>query len=209
MQAQAPNANMNTKRILIVEDEAIVAADLVDRVTALGYLVVGRFASGEAAIEQVTQLKPDLVLMDIMLEGDLDGVQTAEQLRAAHDTPIIFLTAHADDLTVRRAKDTGPFGYVLKPFDERELSMVMSIALYRNGVESRLAKLNRELQAALDQIKTLRGLLPICAWCKKIRQDDGYWQKLEIYIKDRTEADFTHGICPDCKQKVRTEAGLA
>jgi CheY-like chemotaxis protein len=209
METENSNLTMDTNRVLIVEDEAVVAADINDRVTALGYVVAGTVSSGEDAILKTSQLKPDLILMDIVLEGELDGVQTAEQLAQSHDIPIVFLTAHADELTVRRAKHTGPFGYVLKPFEERELSMVMSIALYRSRTESRLAAANKELHSALAQIKTLRGLLPICAWCKKIHQGDGYWEKLETYIMANTEAVFTHGVCPDCKRKVLEEAGLS
>jgi two-component system, response regulator PdtaR len=163
---------------------------------------VDRLPSGELAIQHLAELKPDLVLMDIILDGDLDGVQAAELITSLHDIPVVFLTAHADGYFVRRARDTGPFGYVLKPFDERELSMVIGIALYRSRVEARLKSLNAQLQEALDQVKTLRGLLPICAWCKKIRDDGGYWRTVETYIKAHADVEFTHGVCPDCRTKV-------
>ena len=192
---------MPTERILIVEDEGIVAADLEDRLKHLGYTVAGKAASGERALQQVAATKPDVVLMDIILQGHMDGVQAAEEIVNRHAIPVVYLTAHADELTVRRAQDSGPFGYILKPFDERELGIAIEIALYRSRAEAKLRDLNRELRTALDQIKTLRGLLPICAWCKKIREDDGYWQQLETYLMEHTHVEFTHGICPDCLEK--------
>jgi len=190
------------KRLFIVEDEGIVAADLQDRLTSMGYAVVGKATSGEEAVQKIASSKPDLVLMDIILEGSMDGIQAAEAIKQQHPIPvIIFLTAHADDATMRRAAELGPFGYVLKPFDERELHVAIEIGLYRNGVETKLRELNRQLQEALDHVKTLRGLLPICAFCHKIRNADGSWERLESYIVSRTEADFTHGFCPECCEK--------
>lgn len=186
------------KRIFIVEDEAIVAADLGERLKRLGYLVAGSVASGAKAIEQVARTRPDLVLMDIILQGDMDGVTAAELILAEHEIPVVFLTAHADDPTMKRAQLTGPYGYVLKPFDERELRGAVEIALFRAQIEAALRQANHELADALSQIKTLQGLLPICAWCKKIRDDDGYWQMLEGYITSHTTAQFTHCICPKC-----------
>lgn len=192
---------MPTERILIVEDEGIVAADLEDRLKHLGYTVAGKAASGERALQQVAATKPDVVLMDIILQGHMDGVQAAEEIVNRHAIPVVYLTAHADELTVRRAQDSGPFGYILKPFDERELGIAIEIALYRSRAEAKLRDLNRELRTALDQIKTLRGLLPICAWCKKIRDDDGYWKRLETYFRAHAEVEFSHGICPECLEK--------
>src|ERR1051325_5564674 len=152
---------MTKERILIVEDEGIVAADLEDRLKHLGYTVTGMAASGEQALRQVADTKPDLVLMDIILQGSMDGVEAGNQIINQHGLPVVYLTAHADELTVRRARDTGPFGYVLKPFDERELSIAIEIALYRSRAEAKLRTLNRELAEALEHIKTLHGLLPI------------------------------------------------
>ena len=192
---------MTKERILIVEDEGIVAADLEGRLNHLGYTVAGRAASGEQALQLAASTKPDLVLMDIILQGDMDGVEAGNQIVQQQSLPVVYLTAHADELTVRRAQDTGPFGYVLKPFDERELGIAIEIALYRSRVESKLRSLNRELQEALDHVKTLRGLLPICAWCKKIRDDDGYWKRLETYFRAHAEVEFSHGICPECLEK--------
>jgi CheY-like chemotaxis protein len=193
---------MSRKRIFIVEDEGIVAADLTDRLDQLGYDAAGQAASGEMAIKKIGATLPDLILMDIILQGDMDGVEVAEEIQKLHKIPVVYLTSHADEATMQRARITGPFGYVLKPFEERELHMAIEIALYRRETEARLESLNHKLQTALDEVKTLSGLLPICAWCKKIRADAGYWQQIENYIKARSDAQFTHSICPDCYNRV-------
>ena len=193
---------MSRKRIFIVEDEGIVAADLADRLDHLGYDVAGQAASGELAIKKIGATLPDLVLMDIILQGNMDGVEAAGEVLKLYKIPVVYLTSHADDATMRRARITGPFGYVLKPFEERELHMAMEIALYRRETEASLESLNQKLQTALDEVKTLSGLLPICSWCKKIRDDDGYWQQIEKYIRAQSDAEFTHSICPDCYNRV-------
>lgn len=196
---------MTTKRILIVEDEGIVAADLEDRLLRLGYTVAGKVTTGRAAIDATAKLRPDLVLMDIILAGPMDGVEAAATITRDLEVPVIYLTAHADEFTMKRAQLSGPFGYVLKPFDERELHVAVEIALYRARVETQLRTLNHDLQQALTEIKTLYGLLPICSWCKKIQNAAGSWEKLESYIQSRSNAEFTHSVCPDCLAKKKAE----
>ena len=113
---------MTQTTILIVEDEMIVAADLANKLGKLGYKVVGSADSGEESILMARELRPDLVLMDIILAGQMDGVEAAEQIRREFDLPVIFLTAHSDRATLERAKRSEPCGYILKPFEERELA---------------------------------------------------------------------------------------
>jgi diguanylate cyclase (GGDEF)-like protein/PAS domain S-box-containing protein len=125
-------------RILVVEDEAIVALDLTSRLKMIGYDVVGTAATGADAIAKAVKLSPDLMLMDIILKGDMDGIQASEAIRSKLGIPIIFLTACADDATLERAKITEPFGYLLKPFEERELHSHIEIALYKHKMEKKL-----------------------------------------------------------------------
>ena len=120
-----------TQRILIVEDELIVSADIASRLKRMGYLVTGQADTAERAIELCSESKPDLVLMDIRLKGDVDGVAAADTIRTQYQIPVVFLTAHADEPTLQRAKITEPYGYVLKPFEERELRIVIEMSLYR------------------------------------------------------------------------------
>lgn len=193
---------MTKTRILVVEDDQLVAIDICTRLEALGfYDVAGRATSGEEAINMVAELKPDLVLMDIVLKGVMDGIEAAGIIRSRHNVPVVYLTSYTDEEFLKRAKITVPFGYILKPFNARELHTTIEMAIYRHRSDAEREKLITELQDALAQVRTLRGCLPICATCKKIRDDKGYWTRIEQYIMDHTDADFTHGICPDCAKK--------
>jgi diguanylate cyclase (GGDEF)-like protein/PAS domain S-box-containing protein len=129
---------MTQARILVVEDESIVALDIQERLQSLGYDVPLTVATGEKAVEQTGELHPDLVLMDIQLQGHMDGVEAAGHIRQQFNIPVIFLTANADHPTVQRAKVTEPFGYVIKPFEERELHTTIEVALYKHRAEQRL-----------------------------------------------------------------------
>jgi PAS domain S-box-containing protein len=139
-------------KILLVEDEGIVALDIQSRLSNLGYTVPAACSSGEAAIEKATEMYPDLVLMDIRLKGEIDGIEAARQIQALLDIPVVYLTAHADAATVERAKQTGPFGYVLKPVEERELQTNIEMALYRHKSERRLRESRGWLATTLRSI---------------------------------------------------------
>lgn len=318
-------------QILVVEDESITAKAIQKRLTSMGYAVPTVTASGEDAIKKVATTRPDLVLMDIVLKGAMDGVEAADYIRAHFRIPVVYLTAYADERTLERAKLSEPFGYILKPFEEKELYTTIEMALYKHQMERKLLASERwlattlksigdavittnehgyvtfmnpmaevltgwqreealghrwgdvfkivdqttrtlgedlvmkairegipsgltnhilaaksgtetpiddcvapikddqgyttgvvvvfrdvserrhaeeerehlilKLQDALANVKTLSGLLPICATCKKIRDDKGYWNQVEAYIQAHSEAQFTHGICPDCLKK--------
>lgn len=193
---------MEKTKILIVEDDEIVAIDISTRLEKLGfYDVVGITATGEEAVSMTEKIRPDLVLMDIVLKDKMDGIEAAGLIRSRFNIPIVYLTAFADERLLKRAKITEPFGYILKPFKERELHTTIEMALYKHRAEAEREKLITELQEALTHVKTLRGCLPICAACKKIRDDKGYWTRIEQYIMEHTDADFTHGVCPDCAKK--------
>ncbi len=142
---------MGSATILIVEDEAIVAADLAGKLGQLGYEISGTSGYGEDAVRQARERRPDLVLMDIKLAGAMDGVEAAEIMHREFDLPVIFLTAHSDRATLDRAKITEPFGYMLKPFDDHGLETHIEMALYKHRAEAekkRLEARNRQLQKA-------------------------------------------------------------
>jgi PAS domain S-box-containing protein len=122
-------------RILVVEDEAIIAEGLRLRLTDLGFEVIGVTATGEDAIRQTTTTTPDLVLMDIRLGGEMDGIAAGRQIRAASDTPIVYLTANSDRPTVERAIGTSPFGYLSKPVRDETLRTTIEVALHKNRLE--------------------------------------------------------------------------
>ncbi len=128
---------MNTIKILVVEDEVIVAHDIANRLKRMGHQVIATVASGEAAIEKASENKPDLVLMDIVLKGDMDGITAAKKIQAKINVPIVFLTAYADQTTLERAKITNPFGYIVKPFQQQDLQVAIEIALQLHEIETR------------------------------------------------------------------------
>jgi len=142
-----PNAG-----VLVVEDQGIVAKDIQNTLKSMGYAVSAVASSGEEAIEKAAVTHPDLVLMDIMLKGKLDGVEAAEQIRARFDIPVVYLTAYSDEEPLQRAKITEPYGYVLKPFSERELHTSIEMALYKHKMERRLKESERRLATTLKSI---------------------------------------------------------
>lgn len=332
MNACLETPSTTTARILVVEDEALVAENLRRCLQDLGYSVAGIADTATEAVDLARERKPDLVLSDIQIKGRVDGTAAARTLSRELDLPVVFLTAHADDATIERARQSGPFGYVVKPYSERDLRIAIEVALERHRLEQRVRRAERlldatlrsiadaviatdalgritfmnpvaealtgdkasdavgrelgsvfrtgdqptgesthnpalaviqsgealaprrdqtllagdatrrpidgscapirdehgqvvgsilvfrdvterkkheaerekliaELQEALASVRTLRGLLPICAWCKQIRNDEGYWQSVEDYIQAHSDAEFTHGICPECFEK--------
>ena len=137
-------------KILIVEDEKIVALDLKRRLTKLGYQVTGMAASGPKALALVDQEIPNIVLMDIHIQGDMDGIEVANQLQKAHSIPVIYLTAYSEEKTVTRAKATKPYGYLLKPFSDRELHIIIQVSIERYENDILLKKNEQHFRLALE-----------------------------------------------------------
>lgn len=142
---------MTKIRIYIVEDESLIAMDICDRLTQLDYEVCGRAARGERALEDIPELKPDLVLMDIKLAGDLTGVETAARLHQTLDLPVVFLSAFSDDQLVKEAIGTGAYGFLVKPFEERELHATLQATLYKHRAEQLLRSDKARLEAAVGE----------------------------------------------------------
>ena len=130
---------MSTGEVLVAEDERIVARHIKQVLQQYGYRVSATVGTGEAAVEKTVELRPDLVLMDISLGGGIDGVEAARRIREQSGTPVVYVTAYADDATLERVKRTEPAGFVLKPFDDRELRAIVELALYRDGAAKRRA----------------------------------------------------------------------
>jgi len=175
---------MNKTTVLIVEDEAIVAADLAGKLGMLGYEVVGATATGEEAIELAYSLKPQIVLMDIRLKGAMDGIEAAEAIGSRFDLPVIYLTAHSDTATLDRAKLSGPFGYILKPFEERELSTTIEMALYKHQSEQQLRDSEERLRLLVEGVKDYALIMldvdgNVTSWNEGARRLKG-WEAEEI-----------------------------
>jgi PAS domain S-box-containing protein len=141
---------MKKSRILVVEDESIVARNIQNRLTKFGYDVCGVTSTGEDAINLAKELRPDLILMDIVLRGEIDGIDAAKLIRSQFDIPIIYLTAHSDLGTIKRATYTEPFGYILKPFKIKEIQSAIEIALHKHKAESRVKNRKRAVSNALS-----------------------------------------------------------
>jgi AmiR/NasT family two-component response regulator len=196
---------------LIVDDNALFRHSTARILKALGFAVVGEAADGHCAVDLVQTLHPDLVLMDIEMPA-MDGIEAAREIQRVCPTPVILLTAHDSQELLHNARAAGVAAYLVKPLDSRELQRTATIALARfedwkalKRAYEELAKRNEQLQKALGAIKTLKGLLPICAWCgRKIENEPGQWVTLESYIESHSDAQFTHGICPECLRKMRS-----
>jgi PAS domain S-box-containing protein len=139
-------------KILIVEDELIVAMDIGESLKSLGYTVAGIASTSEEAVKYAVERKPDLILMDIRIKGSTDGIDTAKKITSTADLPIIYLTAFADNETLQRAKTTQPFGYILKPFDKKGLHTSIEMALYKHYMEKRVKISERWLSATLNSM---------------------------------------------------------
>lgn len=210
--------------VLIVDDNAELRATLRSILSMLDYTVAGEAENGAKAIALVQQLKPDIIVMDVSMPG-MDGITAAREIQAVQPTPVILLTAMDTPELVEKARDAGVVAYLVKPLEASELQRAIVITLARsresaelrrlneelqrlnaelNHVNTELEKRNRQFQRALNTIKTLSGLVPICAWCgKKIQDDDGQWTSIETYIEKHSNAEFTHGICPECLKKFK------
>ena len=142
---------MMRKKILIVEDERIIAEDIKSCLLNFDYEVLEIVSNGEDAIVSTALLKPDLILMDIKIEGSLDGIQTAKRILKSHDLPIVYLTANADEATVERAKETKPYGYLTKPFEEAELYATLQVAYYKYESEKALKKSEERFRTLIEE----------------------------------------------------------
>ena len=193
---------MTNAKIMIVEDEWIAAEDTRNRLQDLGYTVSSLASTGKEAIQKAEEDKPDLVVTDIVLEGEMDGIEVAKQIYARFGIPFIYLTAYADDKILERIKITEPFGYIVKPFTNEDLTIAIELALYKHKAEGKRRKQIQDLSNALAKTRALAGLLHICSSCKKIQDEEGDWKQIEDFIREHSGAEFKHIVCPDC-EKIR------
>lgn len=197
---------MTESRILVVEDEALIAMELEDRLTHLGYTVCGHTSRGEEVAENVTNCRPDLILMDINLADAMNGIEAAALLRQRQDIPVVFLSAFSDDDLIQQAALTEPYGYLIKPFDERELLSTITIALHRHKMDRQRSQLAYQLQEELNEKRQLCSILPLCARCnRQLCDENGQWMDFEAYIDQHPGARIAHGICPSCQSKEQEE----
>jgi DNA-binding response OmpR family regulator len=206
--------------ILVVDDTPMVRTVLSEILSAEGYQVRAA-SSGELALASIAAGPPDLILLDLQM-ADMDGFEVLRQLKARKescDIPIIFISGASEIKERVEGLKLGAVDFITKPFQSEELlarvrthlllgnvlSQLRSEVAERKRAEKEREKLILELKEALANVKQLNRMLPICASCKKIRDDKGYWSGVESYISEHTEAVFSHGICPDCEKKAYEE----
>ncbi|HZT81141.1 MAG TPA: response regulator transcription factor [Gemmataceae bacterium] len=191
-------------KILIAEDNSVSRRLLQAALAEWGYEVVAA-ADGSQAWDVLRRPDaPRLAILDWMMPG-LAGVEVCRRLREqATDEPtyVILLTSRDAKADVVRGLQSGANDYVTKPFDRDELQARVRVGQTVVALQQALAARVRELEAALAQVKQLRGLLPICSYCKKVRDDCNYWQQVETYISHHADVQFSHGICPECMRSV-------
>ena len=188
---------MPSFKILVVEDESIVAMDIKHRLESMGYIVPAITSSGEEAVEKAAETNPDLVLMDIVLKGEIDGIDAAQQIKDNFDIPVVYLTAYSDERTLKRAKITGPFGYIIKPFEDRELHSAIEVALYKHEMESKLKENEKWLSTTLESIGDavittdkngcITFMNPIAQNITKWKQEEALGKPLESVFKTINE----------------------
>ena len=190
-------------RILIAEDDAVSRRRLEATLRKWGYEVLA-VEDGLAAWEVLQgEMPPPLAILDWMMPG-MDGIEVCRKVRERSPSRplyIIVLTARGSREDVVAGLQAGGDDYVTKPFDREELHARVKVGLRVLQLQMNLADRVRELEEALARVKQLQGLLPICSYCKKIRDDQNYWQQVEGYISEHSDAVFSHGICPDCFEK--------
>ena len=187
-------------RVLIADDDVATRRILEGALGGWGYDVDSATDGDEAWHILKSEEAPPLALLNWMMPG-LDGVEICRSARthpAARSTHIILLTAKAARDDIVRGLEAGADDYVVKPFDAAELRARVRVGERLVDLRSELTRRIGELEDALSHVKLLQGLLPICSYCKKVRDDRDYWQDVESYVAEHSEAEFSHGICPDC-----------
>ncbi|MFT5858269.1 MAG: two-component system response regulator LytT [Flavobacteriaceae bacterium] len=202
---------MSKINVLVVEDESIVSKDIQHSLKKLGYNIVGSSATAEKAIQLAKSEHPDVVLMDIMLKGEMNGIEAADEIRKACAIPVIFLTAYADESTLSKAKVTEPYGYILKPFKEIDLHTTIEMAIYKHGREQEIVK-QRDLLFSLVENKDSNehGYVFVKSNSKlvKLKNEDIYYiEALKDYVVIHTlETRYTiHSTMKDIDSKMGKE----
>ena len=213
---------MSRETILICESESNVAVDLQMTLHAMEYDAPIVVSTGEDAVKAACSMSPSLVLTEVQLSGTLDGIAAASLIRSRMDVPIVYVTCHADDATLLRARATRPYGFLLKPFSTRQLQVTIDLALHNHRSDAMVNRMGQLRSGSANSIKntgdvthsdpmekpqdfcTAREkdiILPICSCCKQIRDRSGAWKQLEEYLRDHFDLLFTHSLCPECAKQ--------
>lgn len=204
---------MSKINVLVVEDESIVSKDIQHSLKKLGYNVVGAAATGDLAISLAASEKPDIVLMDIMLKGEMNGIEAAEKIKRENSIPIIFLTAYADESTLSKAKITEPYGYILKPFKEIDLHTTIEMAIYKHSKEQEVVKERDLLYSIIENKEGKKGFIFVKSNSKLVKLNNNeiyYIEALKDYVVIHTsETRYTiHSTMKDIEAKMGADEFL-
>ena len=201
---------MNNKPLLLIVDDETTNLQALGTILQEEECQFAFATSGRQALSIIHEVHPDLILLDVVMPG-LNGFEVCKILKDSpevKDIPVIFLTAKTASEDIIKGFRLGAVDYVTKPFNFIELLARVHTHLELKKARDEQKKLIDELQIALAEVKLLKGFLPICCFCKKIRNDEGYWQQLEEYITKHSDAQFSHGICPECVKIHYPELGF-
>jgi len=194
-------------KILIAEDEIVTQRLLENSLKKWGYEIIGA-ADGEETWQKFKcDDSPQLVLLDWMMP-EMSGIDICRKIRSEKTDPytyIILLTIKGSEKDIASGFDAGADDYIIKPFNALELKARLKVGERIINLQNRLSEKVEELKEVLSKVKQLQGLLPICAYCKSIRNDKNYWQEVEMYLSQHADVEFTHGVCPDCYETVVKE----
>jgi len=197
---EQPAHNSTPPYILVVDDSEINRDVVVELIMSSLVCRIRQASNGIEALEMIRAQVPDLVLLDVNMPG-MDGYQVCRAIRADGETaevPVIFLTGQRDSEFIVSGFEAGGSDYVLKPYESRELLARVRVHLELKQQRDELKRRNSELETTIARVKRLEGIIPICMYCKKIRNDDTMWQRFEQYIGEHLDAQFSHGVCPEC-----------
>lgn len=200
-------AGPQAARILVADDDPVSLRILQKALEKWGHKVIVARDGTEAWQALTMPDAPQMAILDWMMPG-MDGLTLCRRVRSVPSTParyLILLTARNNYTDIAAGLEAGANDYVIKPFHQAELRARVRVGIRVQELQSKLADQVRDLQKALKQVKQLRGLLPICMYCKRIRKDEDYWQQVETYVSENSEAEFSHGICPECYEKLLEE----
>jgi CheY-like chemotaxis protein len=195
---------VSTMRVLVADDDPVSRRIMQSDLAKWGYEVRTASNGLEAARVLESPDAPNLAILDWMMPG-IDGIEIVRKMRqTVHEVPsyLILLTARTDKEDLVEGLEAGADDFLRKPYDPGELRARLNVGVRLIELQRRLSERVREAQAALARVKKLSGLLPICSYCKKIRRDGSYWEQLESFISEHSEAHFSHGVCPSCYEKV-------
>lgn len=191
--------DLKNSRVLVVDDNTANIDVMLTFLEMEGY-EISIATSGEMALHVTAHDQPDLILLDVMMPN-MDGFETCRMLKKNPKTeaiPIIFVTAKKETADIVQGFQSGGVDYISKPYRQEEVLARVKTHLQLRQLMKTQEQLIHKLNRALDEVKTLKGILPICSYCKKIRDDEGQWHQLEKYISNRSDSEFSHGICGDC-----------